>query len=450
MTTAPGITQYLPLLSGPLGDLMRDPLGFQLRAREQYGDVLRLRIGPFTTYFLYHPEHVRRVLSEHQKNYVRGWHYQMMRRLFGPNLTVSEGPFWLRQRRMAQPAFHRQRLAEYADVMVQEASKLASRWQAAAQEKKPVEARHEMSRVTLAIASRTLFDRDVSAGADEFGQAFAALGKYFDLRFKRPISTPPLWVPSPANRRFKRAVATLNEKVAEIVRQRLRDESDHGDLLSMFIQARDEETGERMSEAQLRSEVLNFLLAGYETTSTALTWTWYLLGSHAPVRERVRAEVKAVIGNRPPTAADVPLLPLTRAVVQESMRLYPPVWIIPRRVVAEDEVGGFRIPARATVVLCPYVTHRHPAFWESPEVFDPDRFSVEHGAGRPKEAYFPFLSGPHQCIGNEFAMLAMQLVVARVLQAFDVVIEPGQVIKPAPSLGLWPDGPVRLTVNSNS
>jgi cytochrome P450 len=230
----------------------------------------------------------------------------------------------------------------------------------------------------------------------------------------------------------------------------MRDDSDHGDLLSMFVQARDEETGERMSDDQLRSEVLNFLLAGYETTSTALTWIWYLLGSHAPIRERVRAEINAVVGDRPPTAADAAGLNLTRGVIQESMRLYPPIWIIPRRVIAEDEIGGFRIPARSTVVLCPYVTHRHPAFWDSPEVFDPDRFSDERSAGRPKEAYFPFLAGPHQCIGNEFAMLAMQLIVARVLQAFDVAIERGTDIRPAASLGLWPDGPVWLTVNSRT
>lgn len=450
MAVAPGITQFIPLPNGPMGAILRDPLGFQLQAREQYGDVLRLRIGPFTTYFLYHPDHVRRVLSEHQKNYLRGWHYQLMRRLFGRNLTVSEGPFWLRQRRMAQPAFHRQRLSEYSAVMVEEASKLASRWRDAASEQKPIESRHEMSRVTLAIASRTLFDLDVSAEADEFGQAFAALGQYFDQRLKHPIGTPPLWVPTPMNRRFKRAVSTLNDKMAKIVRERLRDESDHGDLLSMFIQARDDETGERMSDDQLRSEVLNFLLAGYETTSTSLTWIWYLLGSHAPVRERVRAEVDAVVGDRPPTAADAAQLHLTRAVIQESMRLYPPIWIIPRRVVADDEMGGFRIPARSTVVLCPYVTHRHPAFWEAPEDFDPDRFSDERSAGRPKEAYFPFLAGPHQCIGNEFAMLAMQLVVARVLQEFDVAVEPGLRVNPAPSLGLWPDRPVWLNLKRHS
>jgi len=447
MAVAPGLAQYIPRPRGPLAAFLRDPLGFQLQARERFGDVFRFRMGPVAIHFVYHPDHVRRVLHDHQKNYLRGWQYGLLRRLFGENLTVSEGDFWLRQRRLAQPAFHRQRLAEYAAVMVEEASKLVSRWQAMTREEQAIDARHEMSRMTLAIASRTLFDRDVSHEADEVGQAFAVLGQYFEQRFNHPIASPPLWIPTSTNRRFKQAVATLKEIVAEIVQERLREGTDHGDLLSMFIQARDEETGDKMTDDQLRSEVLTFMLAGHETTSTSLTWTWYLLGTHEPIRQRVREEVMAVIGDRPPTAADATQLQFTRAVILESLRLYPPIWIIPRRVVAEDELGGYRIPKGSTIVLCPYVTHRHPAFWEEPETFDPERFTAERIAARPKDAHFPFLSGPHQCIGNEFAMLAMQLVLARVVQAFDVTLRSGQAVKPSASLGLWPDGPVWLAVN---
>ena len=445
MAFAPGITQRIPAPFGPLGAFVRDPLGFQLQAREQFGDVFRFRIGPIVNHFLYHPEHIRRVLHEQQKNYLRGWHYRLMRRHFGDSLTVSEGTLWLRQRRLAQPAFHRQRLAEYADVMVDAASELAVRWQALGPNE-TVEARREMSRVALAITSRTLFDRDVSHEADEVGKAFVVLGQYFEHRFNHPVSAPPTWVPTPMNRRFAKAVSTLNQLVAEMVRERRRDEADRGDLLSMLIQARDEETGEKMTDEQLRSVMVNFLLAGYETTTTALTWTWYLLASHASVRQRVREEVKAVIGDRLPRAADAAQLHLTRAVIQESMRLYPPIWIVPRRVVADDEIGGFRIPARSTVYLCPYITHRHPEFWPAPEVFDPDRFTVDGSADRPKGAYFPFLSGPHQCIGADFALLEMQLVVARLLQEFDVTIVPGQAVKPTASLGLWPSGPVWLAI----
>lgn len=449
MARAPGISHYVPLPYGPWVAFLRDPLGFQTRAREQFGDVFRFRIGPVVVHFLYHPDHVRHVLAEHPKNYLRGWQYRLMGRLFGQSLTVSEGPFWLRQRRLAQPAFHRQRLSEYAGVMVDAASELVSRWQETAPDEKAIEARREMSRVTLAITSRTLFDRDASREADEFGDAFGVVGDYFEYRFNHPISAPPAWVPTAPNRRFKKAVAKLNSVVAEIVRQRRADETDRGDLLSMLIQARDDETGEKMTDDQLRSEMLNFLLAGYETTATALTWAFYLLASHAAVRERVREEVKAVIGDRLPTAADAPQLHLTRGVLLETLRLYPPVWIMPRQAVAADEIGGFRIPARSLVMLCPYITHRHPVFWDSPETFDPDRFSEERMAERHKGSYFPFLSGPHQCIGNEFAMLEMQLVVARVLQAFDLTITPGQDVKPIAKLGLWPNRPVWLAIHSH-
>ena len=446
MAKAPGVTQPIPLPAGPLGAFLRDPLNFQLQARERFGDVFRFRIGPVAVHFIYHPAHVRRVLHENQKNYLRGWQYRLMRRLFGDSLTVSEGPFWLRQRRMAQPAFSRQKLSEYASVMGDAASQLVERWKGMSADANGIEARREMSRVTLAITSRTLFDRDVSYEADEVSQAFHALGQYFERLFKHPIRSAPLWVPTPANRRFMRAVAMLKQIVADIVRQRLREEQDRGDLLSMLIQARDEETGERMTEEQLQSEVLNFLLAGYETTATALTWTFYLLGSHAAVREAVRAEVRSVIGDRPPEVGDAPQLKLTRAAIQETLRLYPPIWIVPRRAAADDEIGGFRIPRRSMVLLSPYVTHRHPEFWQDAELFDPDRFSAERSAGRPKEAFFPFLSGPHQCIGNEFAMLEMQLVVARVVQEFDVALAVDEGIKPVASLGLWPDRPVWLRI----
>jgi cytochrome P450 len=450
MPVAPGITQRLPLPCGPLAAFLRDPLGFQLQARERFGDVFRFRVGPVVTHFVYHPEHVRRVLVEQQKNYLRGWQYRLMGRLFGKSLTTSEGPFWLRQRRMAQPAFHRQRVSEYAGVMVDAASDLVARWRDMASQEEAIEARREMSRVTLAVTSRTLFDRDVSRDADEVGQAFAVLGQYFDRRFQHPVRSPPTWVPTSWNRQFKQAVATLKQVVTAIVRERLREQADHGDLLSMLMHARDEETGEKMTDDQLGSEVLNFLLAGYETTATSLTWTWYLLGSHAPIRQQVCEEIRAVIGDRLPSAADAPQLQVTRAVIEESLRLYPPVWIVPRQAVADDELGGFRIRARSTVVLCPFITHRHPAFWDAPESFDPDRFIPARAADRPKGTYFPFLSGPHQCIGNEFAMLEMQLVVARVLQEFDVTLQPGPPIKPRASLGLWPDGPVWLTINRRS
>ena len=448
MVRAPGITQWLPLPYGAFRPFLRDPLDFQLRARERFGDVFRFRIGPLLVHFLYHPDHVRRVLHDHQKNYLRSWHYRLLRRLLGDNLVVSEGDPWRRQRRLAQPAFHRQRLAGYADVMADATSQLISRWSDAAKAERPVDVVPEMSRLALAIAGRTLFDRDVSHEADAVGREFTVAARSLEWRFNRPFTTPPAWVPTPANRRFKGAVRALNEIVSAIVRERRAEGRDHGDLLSMLMRARDEETGEAMTDDQLRSEALAFLMAGHETTATALSWTWYLLASHPSARQRVRDEVEAVIGDRTPTVADMHRLNTTRMVIEEAMRLYPPIWGVARQAVADDEVGGFPIPARSTVVLCPFVTHRHPAIWAEPDAFDPDRFDPDRAALLPKGAYFPFLGGPHQCIGNEFAMLEMRLVLAMVLREFDVELLPGQAIRPRASLTLRPSGPMRLVLRN--
>lgn len=446
MARAPGITQWLPLPWGHFAAALRDPLAFHQRARERFGDVFRFRVGPVLMHYLYHPDHVRHALFDDPKNYLRGWHYRLLAGLFGDNLVTSEGPFWLRQRRLAQPAFHRQRLAGYADVMVDVISELLSNWQAVADSGQAVEVAPVMSRLALAIASRTLFDRDVSHEADSVGRAFAVVASYLESRFNHPFTSLPAWAPTPTNRRFRRAVRSLNELVLDLVRQRRREGRDHGDLLSMLMQARDEETGQSMTDDQLRSEALTFLIAGHETTATALTWTFYLLARHPAVRQRLRVEAEQVLGGRRATFADVAQLRVTRWAIEESMRLYPPIWAVVRQVVAEDEVGGFSLPRGSMVVLMPYVTHRHPAVWREPDTFDPDRFGPEQSAQRPKGAYFPFLGGPHQCIGNEFAMIEMQLVVAMALSRFDLELLDGQPVRPKASLALRPDGPVRIVV----
>jgi cytochrome P450 len=440
MTVAPGYTQWIPLPFGAFGEVLRDPLGFQLRARERFGDVVRFRNGTILVHFLYHPDHVRRVLHDCQKHYLRGWQYRLLRRLFGDNLVVSDGDFWMRQRRLAQPAFHRDRLAKYAEVMVDATGQMLGRWGDAAAEQ-AIDVWREMSRLTLAIAGRALFSQDASQEADAVGREFGIVASYLEQRFNKPL-TLPVWVPTATNRQFKAAKRTLYAIVQEFIRERRREGGDRGDLLSMLMQARDEETGEQMTDEQLCCEALTFLIAGHETTATALAWTWFLLASHAAVRQRVREEIEAVLGDRPPTAADVPRLRMTRMVIEEAMRLYPPIWALTREAVVEDEVGGYRIPAGSMIVLSPFVTHRHPDFWEKPDVFDPDQFSAERVAQRPKGAYFPFLSGPHQCIGNEFAMLEMCLIVAGVLQKFDLELRPGQAIQPKASLALRPNGPV--------
>jgi cytochrome P450 len=445
---APGITQWVPLPYGAFRTFLRDPLAFLLEAQKRFGDVFRFRVGPVLTHFLFHPDHVRHVLHDQQKNYLRGWHYRLLQRLLGENLVVSEGDYWMRQRRLAQPAFLRARLAGYVAAMVDATSRMLARWHGIAAAGKAIDIGAEMSRLALAIAGRTLFSRDISSDADAVGQTFSIISGYLVRRIHHPFTSLPSWVPTPTNLRFQRAARTLNEIVLGLIRDRRREGRDHGDLLSMLLQARDEDTGAAMSDEQLRSEVLTFLLAGHETTATALTWTWYFLASHAPVQERVRQEVIAVLSGRLPTLADVLHLDSARMVIEEVMRLCPPIYAVTRQVVRDDAIGGYHIPARSTVVLCPFVTHRHPEFWEHPGVFDPERFTAERAAQRAKGAYFPFLSGPHQCIGNEFAMLEMRLIVAMVLRDFDVALLPGPSIQPRRSLTLRPGGPVQTSLQS--
>jgi cytochrome P450 len=449
MRTAPGLTHWIPLPYGVFKESLRDPLGFQVRARERFGDVFRYRMGPVLAHFLFHPDHVRHVLQDEYKNYPRGWHYDLLRRLLGNGLLVREGESWRRQRRLAQPAFHRQHLAEFARTMTDATAQMLTRWEQSAATGQVLDIGAEMSRLTLAIAGRTLFSVDVSAEADTVGRALNVLLPYLDHRFTHPLSLP-VWVPTPHNLRFKQAVRVMDRVVYGIIEERRRGKSDHVDLLSLLEQARDEETGEGMTDQQLRDEVLTFFVAGLETTAIALTWTWYLLAGHPAVAQRLRDEVDHVLGGRAPTFEDAARLTYARQVVQESMRLYPPVYVVVRAAAKDDVIGGFHIPAGSSVALSAYVTQRHPDFWERPAAFDPDRFTPERVAARPKYAYFPFIGGPHQCIGNEFALLEMQIVLAMVMQNFRLEMLPGQTVKPHASLSLKPAGPIRMRLEVRS
>ena len=444
MAIAPGYKRWIPLPYGTVGAAVRTPLSFLTQSREQFGDVVRLQLGPMVTHFLFHPDHVSCVLRERQKNYLRGWQYNLLRRLFDDNLVASEGEFWRRQRRLAQPAFHLQRLSTYAAAMIDATAGLMKQWRQQAAAGEAIDVGAAMSRLALAIASRAFFSRDVSGDADAIGGSFGVVGRYLDRRMRHPLTSPPISWPTPGNLRFKRAARELNDIVLALIQERRAEGSDRGDLLSMLIQARDEESGEQMSDEQLRTEVLTFLIAGHETTAKALTWTMFLLASHPQHRRQMREEIDAAVGSRPPAASDAPMLGATQRAIEESLRLYPPVWLIAREAVSDDEIGGYRIPARSSVALSQYVTHRHPEFWEQPDEFDPDRFSAERSAGRPKGAYFPFLAGPHQCIGNEFAMLEMRLILAMLVQRFDFELLPGSPILPVASLALNPSGPVRI------
>lgn len=436
--TAPG-PRGTPLV-GVLPWLRRDTLGFLTAMLNQYGDVAGYRLGPLRSYLLAHPDALKYVLQERVKNFTKDHvSYTMVRWIAGNGLLTSQGDFWLRQRRLSQPAFHRQRIAGLGAQMVQAAQELLDEWAPWAADGREVEAGEAMMQLTLRIASEALFGANVQTQAAAVSHGFNILSEQLVARFRSFNILPPV-LPTRADRAWRAAVAELDRVVYGLLAERRRRAEDTGDLLSMLMQARDEETGERMSDAQLRDEVLTMLVAGHETTATVLTWAWAMLDRHPQVAERLHAELDRVLAGRAPTVADVPQLAYTRMVIDETMRLYPPIYLLSRKVLEDDLVGGFRIPAGSSVDISAYVTHRHPAFWEDPERFDPERFTPERVAARHKYAYIPFSTGPRMCIGNNFALLEAPLLLATIAQRYRLRVRPGHALIPSPLLTLRPLG----------
>jgi cytochrome P450 len=425
-----------------------DPVPFYMRMRREYGDVVRMRGLPgYFWHLVSHPAGVEHVLQRNQQNYPKGELFNKpLSLLVGQGLLTSEGEFWRRQRRLAQPAFHRQRIHAFGQTMTAATERMLERWRAYERDGRDFDLAAETTRLTLQIAGLTLCGVDLSAEASRVGSALRVAFEHLNYRMIYPWALPEV-IPTARNRRFLRARRLLDEVVYDIIRERRRQNADTGDLLSMLLLARDEETGEGMSDEQLRDEVMTILIAGHETGAAALAWAWVLLARHADVEERLRGELARVLGGRTPTVADLPALPYTKMVFDEVLRLYPPAWALLREAREEDEIGGYRIPARTPVTVIPYVTHRHPEFWDEPEKFDPARFTPERVAERPKFAYFPFGGGSRQCIGNSFALMEAQLVLATVAQHFRPRLAAGQSVEEDPTFTLRPRGGVRVTLN---
>jgi len=439
----PGPFYWTPFGPGPA--IRRDPLGFFAGLARDHGDVVCLRMGPVRGYLVYHPDGVKHILQDNNQNYVKGPIIGRVKVLIGEGLFTSEGGFWRRQRRLAQPAFSRERLAGFATTMVSRTAERLARWAPAAARGEAIDVAAEMNALALTIVGETLFGRDLSGEAHVAGHALRVALEVTSQRAMSYLVTP-IWLPTARHRAFRRAVDILDTLVYEIIAARRRADAPGDDLLGMLMTARDEETGEGMSLRQLRDEVMTFLLAGHETTAVALAWTWYLLARHPDIAAATRDEVTGVLGSREPTVADLPHLPLARMVVEEAMRLYPPVWGIGRQAVGADSVCGYDIPAGALVNLSPWVTHRHPGLWPDPERFDPERFRPGHDRDRPRFAYFPFSGGPRLCIGEPFALLEAQLIVAMTLQRYALTLADARPVEIEPTLTLRPRGGLRMQV----
>lgn len=440
---APGPSGHF--LLGNLQEFRRDVLGLVTRSAAAYGDVTRCRLGPHVIHLLNHPHHVEHVLQRRAANYdKRTRSTDTIRSITGESLLTSNGEFWKRQRRMAQPAFHHRQIAGFTDKMTAAIEAMLTDWRTRVPSGSVVDIASEMSRLTYAIVARTLFSIDATGHAETIERAMRVMLPHVFNRLGE-ILRPPDWFPSPANRRFRQALAEVDQVVYEIIAGHREAEArgePREDLLGMLMRARDPDTGAALSDAQLRNETITFLLAGHETTANALTWTFHLLAAHPEVERRLMEEIDTVLGERTPVLEDVAKLIYTKRVIQEAMRLYPPIWIIERRAIAADEIAGYRIPAGSSVVISPYALHRHPAFWERPEEFDPSRFESP-----PSDAYIPFGAGPRFCIGHEFAMLEARLIIVMVLRAFRLATVPGHPIEPMPDITLRPRHGMRMTLH---
>ncbi|MDT4952555.1 MAG: hypothetical protein QOJ02_693 [Acidobacteriota bacterium] len=430
------------LIGGNFRPFRRDALSYLQQATREHGDIVHFRFGPQHVYFLNHPDHIKDVLVTHHQSFMKGRALQRSKRLLGEGLLTSEGDFHRRQRRLAQPAFHRGRIASYATVMTEMAARTASRWR----DGETLDISQEMMRLTLAIVAKTLFDADVEAEADEIGAALTAVMELFDMLLM-PFSELLEKLPLPHVRRFRRAKERLDATIYRIIEERRQSKEDRGDLLSMLLSARDEEgDGGGMSDLQVRDEVMTLFLAGHETTSNALTWTWYLLSEHTEVEAKLHAELDAVLEGRPPAFEDVARLRYTEMVLAESMRLYPPAWAIGRLALKDYEVGGYTIPAKSLVLLSQYVTQRDERFFPEPARFDPERWTPEAKEARPQFSYFPFGGGPRRCIGEGFAWMEGVLLTAALAQRWRMRLIPNHRVETNAVITLRPKYGMRMTM----
>jgi cytochrome P450 len=418
-----------------------DPIRVFLGAADRYGDLVHLKVGPYHGYLLSSPDDIKHILQDNYRNYHKSPLYERLKESVGEGLVTSEDSFWRRQRRLAQPAFHRERIAAMVDAMVEAIDRTLLKWEVVAQRGETIDLVAEMMDLTQRIIVQTMFSTDLGPAAEIVKRTWPIVNQRIGETFWATKLETRL--PLPANRRFRRALHELDTVVYRIIEERQRSGGDKPDLLSMLLSARDEETGERMTDRQLRDEVMTMLLAGHETTSLALSWTYWLLLGRPDVDQGIAEEARRVIGGRRAMLADAERLTYTRMVIEEALRLYPPAWGFSRVALADDRIGSYRVPTGSLVFIIPFVVHRRPQLWPDPERFDPERFTAERVAARPKFAYLPFGGGPRQCIGNQFAMVEASLILAMIAQRYQVQVTPGQAVAAEPLVTLRPKPGIR-------
>ncbi len=431
----------VPTITGPdllprLGQIRANTPAFLLDCAQQ-GDLVRFSVGNVQAFLVNRAEWVRYILQDNHRNYTKNTiQYNSLAQVTGRGLLTSDGELWFRNRRLQQPAFARSRLVALDGVVIPAVERMLEQWQAAAQRGETLDIDQEMMRLTLEVVGKALFSMDLSRSAQRLTQATLTALDHIVYQAQNLV-TPPLWLPTPRNRRFRRALSDLNAAVYALMAERQAQMDAGEDMLGMLLKARDPETGAALSQQEVRDEVITLLIAGHETVASSLTWSWYLLARNPHVWQTLHQEV-AQLGNRLPMSADLAGLRWTGQVFNEALRLYPPAWLITRQSVEADELDGVVIPPRSLIILSPYVLHRHPAYWPNAEVFDPQRFAEEMEKGRPRYSFIPFGGGPRLCIGHQFAQIEAQLILAAVTQRVRLELLDEQAVSAAPLVTLRP------------
>ncbi len=399
-------------------------LDYHVKAWHAHGDVVRFQMGPITLIQVVRPEHIQQVLVGNAKNYIKGLSHENLRRTIGDGILTAEGEAWQRQRRLMAPTYTPKGVAQFADIMGDATRKLLAGWEARGTAQ-PVMINQEMMHVTMSVISRSMFGLDIGEHFKETGDGLRYLLQHVSERGLSSVDWPA-WVPTESNRRLKNAVRVVDDFLYGVIRERRRNGLGE-DLLSLLMTAKDAETGAEMSEKQLRDEVLITFFAGHETTAQTLTWTWAMLAQQPEVERKLWDEIDRVLAGRSPTLEDVGALTYTRQVIDETLRLYSPVAVMARDTVAADEIGGYSVAPGNLILLLPFMTHRHPEFWEQPDAFNPDHFTPERVKDRPRYAYVPFGAGARSCLGVHFALLEAVLILAETAQRYRIrLADPNQ------------------------
>ncbi|HEX4004415.1 MAG TPA: cytochrome P450 [Candidatus Acidoferrales bacterium] len=434
----------LPVL-GVAFEVRSDPLGMMRRYAREYGDIVRFHVMGQERILLNHPDFIEQVLVVQQSKFHKSeLTRRITGRMLGQGLLISEGDFWRRQRRLAQPAFHRARVNEYSTTMAEIAESHIAQWRDG--EERNVS--QDMMGLTLDIAVRTLFGTTLPGEAEQVGHAMTFLMRYSLRRQRMPLRIPETW-PTPNNRRARQELAFMDSLVYRIISERQASNggsAHHHDLLALLMDAMDED-GSHMTTQQLRDETMTLFIAGHETTSQMLSWTWYALSQNPAMEERLYDELYEVLAGRAPGVADLQRLPYLQAVMNESLRLYPPAYILARMAIEPCQIGGYDIPLGSTILLAPWVTHRDPRFFDDAETYRPERWLDGLAQRLPAGAYFPFGDGPRRCIGQGFALMEAAIVIAMVAQKFRFRLVPGHEVVPEPLVTLRPRHGIRMTLH---